>query len=165
MNQNNNDGWIEVKTKQRQKKPQTTPQYVEKKQEPGTVSWDKRGVKQNYETKKGFIKREEQAGRQFQSVNKNEPINKSGSSGLKDLVMSVKKLENETDTFVHKTVSMNMAKKIAKLRSEAKLTQKDLAFKLNIHTNIIRDYENGTIIPTSTVINKIEKALGARVRD
>jgi ribosome-binding protein aMBF1 (putative translation factor) len=66
---------------------------------------------------------------------------------------------------VHKTVSASMAKKIAQLRSDAKLTQKDLAFKLNVHANVIKDYENGTIIPNATVINKIEKVLGARVRD
>jgi ribosome-binding protein aMBF1 (putative translation factor) len=166
MNQDN-DGWIEVKTKKRERNPQTESfKPVEKHYEPGTVSWNKKGIRQTNESKKDFIKREEQAGRHVsKAVNRTEPINKSGSSGLYDLAMSAKKLENETETFVHKTVSMAMAKKIAKLRIDAKLTQKDLAFKLNLHANVIRDYENGTSIPKANIINKIENVLGSRVRD
>jgi ribosome-binding protein aMBF1 (putative translation factor) len=91
-------------------------------------------------------------------------MNKAGSSGLNDKVMSAKKLESEDETFKHKTLTLSTSKRIAQKRCEMKLTQKDLAMKLSLPESIIKSYEKGDVIPNPSVLNKIEKVLG-RVRD
>jgi putative transcription factor len=58
-----------------------------------------------------------------------------------------------------------MSKRIAQARCEKKMTQKDLANALSLPFKIIQDYEAGKAIPNHVVLNKIEKALGVRVRD
>ena len=57
-----------------------------------------------------------------------------------------------------------MGKKIAKLRCEKKLTQKDLAFQLSLNVKIIQDYEASKATINPNIINKIEKILG-RIRE
>ena len=57
-----------------------------------------------------------------------------------------------------------MGKKIAQLRCEKKLTQKELAFQLSLNVKIIQDYENSKAVVNSNIINKIEKILG-KIRD
>ena len=90
------------------------------------VGWNKQGTKQTNETKKDFLKRESQAGRVISSMN-NTTCNKAGSNGLNDKVMSARKLDEEEDTFKHKSVSLSISKRIAQKRCEMKLTQKELA--------------------------------------
>ena len=82
-----------------------------------------------------------------------------------DGVSNLKKVEKEEDTFKHATVSLSMSKRIAQARCEKKMTQKDLANALSLPFKIIQDYEAGKAIPNHIVLNKIEKALGVRVRD
>jgi ribosome-binding protein aMBF1 (putative translation factor) len=129
------------------------------------VGWNKQGTKQTNETKKDFLKRESQAGRVISSMN-NTTCNKAGSNGLNDKVMSARKLDEEEDTFKHKSVSLSISKRIAQKRCEMKLTQKELAMKLSLPESIIKDYEkpDGKVIPNPNILNKIEKILG-RVRD
>ena len=57
-----------------------------------------------------------------------------------------------------------MGKKIAQLRCEKKITQKELALQLSLNIKIIQDYENSKAIPNSIIINKLEKVLG-KIRD
>ena len=129
------------------------------------IGWNKQGTKQTNETKKDFLKRETQAGRVISSMN-NTTHNKAGSNGLKDKVMSTRKLEEEEDTFKHKSISLSISKRIAQKRCEMKLTQKELAMKLSLPESVIKDYEklDGKVIPNPNILNKIEKILG-RVRD
>lgn len=129
------------------------------------IGWNKQGTKQTNETKKDFLKRETQAGRVISSMN-NITHNKAGSNGLKDKVMSTRKLEEEEDTFKHKSISLSISKRIAQKRCEMKLTQKELAMKLSLPESVIKDYEklDGKVIPNPNILNKIEKILG-RVRD
>ena len=58
-----------------------------------------------------------------------------------------------------------MAKRIAQARCEKKMTQKDLAAALSLPFKIVQEYENGKAIPNHIVINKMEKALGCKLRD
>ena len=78
--------------------------------------------------------------------------------------MSARKLEEQQDTFIHKKVSLSMAKRLAQARCVNKLTQKELAFKLSLPVKIIQDYEAGIAIPNHIITNKIEKILG-KIRD
>lgn len=57
-------------------------------------------------------------------------------------------------------VSLPMRKRIQKARTEAGLSQKELAQKLNVRHQIVQTYENGTAIPTGRLIQSIEQACG-----
>jgi putative transcription factor len=48
---------------------------------------------------------------------------------------------------------------IQKARQAKKITQKDLAFLLNLQPKIINDYESGKAIPDCKIIRKMEKVL------
>ena len=124
------------------------------------VKWDKRGQKQLNESKKDFVRREQISGRASSQIKKTNGLNTNSIEQTSNL----KKIADEEETFKHKSVSLNMSKKIAQKRAEMKLTQKDLAFKLSLPEKIIKDYESGKAIPNANIINKIEKILG-RVRD
>lgn len=130
------------------------------------VKWDKRGVRQANESKNDFIKRESMNDRRISGVLSSEKINKAGSNGLGDKVMSARKLESETETFKHKTLDPSIAKRIAQKRCELKLSQKDLANKIFVPESVIKDYEKigSKIIPNPNILNKIERVIG-RVRD
>lgn len=127
-----------------------------------TVSWDKRGEKRTNESKTDHLNRNLRSGNVITATKQN--LNKAGSSGVNEKVMSARKLENEQDTFIHKKVSLTMSKRIAQARCAQNLTQKDLAFKLSLPAKIIQDYESGVAIPNHVVTNKIEKILG-KIRD
>lgn len=78
---------------------------------------------------------------------------------------NLKKIENEEETLKHAKISLSMAKKIAHARNMKKLSQKDLAMKLNLPMKIIKDYESSEAIPNHIIINKLEKILEAKLRD
>lgn len=118
------------------------------------VSWDKRGEKNKNESKKTYINNQ---------IRQNNVIsqlkNKSLNSNKID-VPNIRKIDNEEDTFILPKVTLNISKKIAQLRCEKKLTQKEFAFKLNLPEKIIKDYENGNSIVNPNILNKMEKLLG-----
>ena len=51
---------------------------------------------------------------------------------------------------------------IQKARQSKKLTQKELAFRLNVQPSVISDYESGKTIPTRQVLSTIGKMLGVK---
>lgn len=56
--------------------------------------------------------------------------------------------------------TLDLRLRIIKGRNIKKLTQKQLAEKLNIQTNLINNYENGKEKPTNQHIQKLSKILG-----
>ena len=123
------------------------------------VSWNKIGEKHKGESKNAYINNQM---RKNNTVTTNKVVsNKTQIDGVSNL----KKVEKEEETFKHATVSLSMSKRIAQARCEKKMTQKDLANALSLPFKIIQDYEAGKAIPNHIVLNKIEKALGVRVRD
>lgn len=58
-----------------------------------------------------------------------------------------------------KTIDHNIKVKIQKGRSSMKMTQKQLAMKINIPVNIVQAYESGKAIPDKAVMRKICNAL------
>ena len=122
------------------------------------VSWDKRGERSKNESKKDYINNQTRKNNTVSTL-KTQSLNSN-----KIDIPNIKKIEKEEDTFIIKTVSLNVSKRIAQKRCEQKLTQKELAFKLNLPEKIIKDYESGKAIPNHIILNKIEKILG-RVRD
>merc|ERR1712189_152991 len=74
------------------------------------------------------------------------------------------KLDRETEELHHKTVSLEVGKLIQKCRMEKEMTQKDLATKVNEKPQVINDYEAGRAIPNNQIMNKLERALGTKLR-
>jgi putative transcription factor len=125
-----------------------------------TVSWDKRGERSKNESKTDYINNQQRKGNVVSHV-KSQSLNQNPLG----IVTNTRKIAAEEETFKHPTVSLNMSKKIAQARCEKKMTQKELANALSLPFKIIQDYEAGKAIPNAVILNKIEKALGVRVRD
>lgn len=49
-------------------------------------------------------------------------------------------------------------------RAELKLTQKDVAQKINEKPSVLQDYESGKAIPNPQILGKLERALGVKLR-
>jgi putative transcription factor len=124
------------------------------------ITWDKRGQKSKNESQKTFMNnqmRKNNTTSHLKNVKPNE--NKINS------INNIKKIENEEESFKHEKISLSVSKKIAQARCDKKISQKELAIKLNLPLKIIQDYESGKGIPNHIILNKIEKVLEKRVRD
>ena len=49
-------------------------------------------------------------------------------------------------------------------RLELKLSQKDLAAKVNEKVSVLQDYESGKAIPNPQILGKLERNLGVKLR-
>jgi len=83
--------------------------------------------------------------------------NRSGSSAP---ALNARKLEEDTESFQHRTVDKNLAKAISQARVAKKLTQAQLATAINERPQVIQQYESGDAIPNPAVLNKLDRALG-----
>jgi ribosome-binding protein aMBF1 (putative translation factor) len=124
------------------------------------VKWDKRGVKSRNESQTTYLNNQIRKGNVTSEVRKD-----SSNKNQMNIVTNAKKIEKEEDTFKHKTISKDMAKRIAQARCEKKITQKQLAAALNLPESIIKDIETCKSIYNAVIINKIEKYFNKRVRD
>ena len=75
----------------------------------------------------------------------------------------LRKIENSEETS-HPKVSFSMKMKIQKARMEKKMTQKELAQAIQVKPQVINEYESGKAIPDSGIINKLQRALGKKLR-
>lgn len=62
-----------------------------------------------------------------------------------------------------KVVGLSVGKQIQTARTQKKMSQKDLAMKINVKPNVIQEYESGKAIPDSKVIRKISQILGIKI--
>jgi putative transcription factor len=97
-------------------------------------------------------------------TNKNNTKTQSKKIILKQGDQSInnqlRKIENQQDNFVLPKINSELCKEITSARILLKLTQKDMAVKLNIQSNVYNDIENGTAIYNAQIkdiIRKIEK--------
>lgn len=60
-------------------------------------------------------------------------------------------------------ISTELKTAIQQARLAKKMSQKDLAQKLNLPISIIIDYEKGTAIPNNSFISKLEKTLNVKL--
>ena len=49
-------------------------------------------------------------------------------------------------------------------RQDLKLSQKDIAQKVNEKPSVIQDYESGRAVPNPQILGKLERALGVKLR-
>ena len=57
-----------------------------------------------------------------------------------------------------------MANQIAQARTAKKMTQKELATKLNMPVKVVQQYESGKAVPNGAIINKLNRALSIRIQ-
>ena len=92
---------------------------------------------------------------------KTESATKRGNTDKSD---KDKKLDNATDVDKHKKISLEQSKMISKARCDLKLSQADLAKRINLKKEIINEYECGKAIIDNKILSKIERFLKINVR-
>eukprot|EP01064_Diplonema_japonicum_P023152 TRINITY_DN33608_c0_g1_i1.p1 TRINITY_DN33608_c0_g1~~TRINITY_DN33608_c0_g1_i1.p1 ORF type:complete len:171 (+),score=34.40 TRINITY_DN33608_c0_g1_i1:40-552(+) len=75
-----------------------------------------------------------------------------------------KKLDDDTETLKHKTVSHSFCITLQQSRTKKGWNQKELANACQERETTIKEYENGKAIPNNQVISKMERALGLHLR-
>lgn len=74
------------------------------------------------------------------------------------------KIDRENEVAPPPKVSMSVGKAMQKARADKKLTQKDLATRVNEKPTVINDYEAGRAVPNQALLGKIERVLGVKLR-
>mmetsp|Transcript_600 Transcript_600/g.1889 ORF Transcript_600/g.1889 Transcript_600/m.1889 type:complete len:144 (-) Transcript_600:17-448(-) len=76
---------------------------------------------------------------------------------------NAKKLDENTETFRHETVSHDFKMALQQARLAKKMTQAALATAICEKGTVINEYEAGKAIPNGAIINKLNRALGVRL--
>ncbi|PVV02554.1 hypothetical protein BB560_002988 [Smittium megazygosporum] len=76
----------------------------------------------------------------------------------------IAKLDRDDEVAPPEKIDLSVGKAIMQARMEKKLTQKDLAAKVNEKQNVINDYEAGRAIPNQMILSKLERNLGVKLR-
>eukprot|EP00033_Pygsuia_biforma_P000826 GCRY01000961.1.p1 GENE.GCRY01000961.1~~GCRY01000961.1.p1 ORF type:complete len:139 (+),score=18.97 GCRY01000961.1:141-557(+) len=94
------------------------------------------------------------------------PDRKFGSGGNKQKAMTKNslKLDQETEELHHDRVDMSLSKRIQQARLDKKMTQKELAQKINEKPQVVNEYEAGKAIPNPQILGKMERILGVKLR-
>merc|ERR1719310_1730739 len=85
-----------------------------------------------------------------------------GNASAHTASVNARKIE-ESDELKHNKVDKSLSKAIQQARMAKKMTQKELATKINEKPQVIGEYENGKAIPNGQIIVKIERALGCKL--
>lgn len=94
----------------------------------------------------------------------NPNINVEKKGGNREIGSRLAKLDNAEEAEKIETVSLSLSQKIQQGRAAKGMKQKDLATKINVKPQIIGDYESGRAIPDNKILDKIERALGIKLR-
>eukprot|EP01088_Endostelium_zonatum_P021386 TRINITY_DN83_c2_g1_i2.p1 TRINITY_DN83_c2_g1~~TRINITY_DN83_c2_g1_i2.p1 ORF type:complete len:146 (-),score=57.45 TRINITY_DN83_c2_g1_i2:537-974(-) len=73
-------------------------------------------------------------------------------------------LDEDESSVNLKVISREVAQAIQKGRSEKKLTQTQLAQKINERESVVKDYERCIGTPNQQILAKMERALGIKLR-
>lgn len=74
------------------------------------------------------------------------------------------KIDRDTDIVKLQKLDPAVGRAISQSRTEKKLSQKDLATKINEKPTVINDYEAGRAAPNQQILGKLERALGIKLR-
>lgn len=74
------------------------------------------------------------------------------------------KVDRSDDIIVPKKVEASVGKAIQKGRQDLKLTQKDLATRINEKPTVVNDYESGRGVPNQQILAKMERVLQIKLR-
>jgi putative transcription factor len=76
--------------------------------------------------------------------------------------VNARKIE-ESEELKHAKVDKDLSKAIMQARMAKKMTQKDLATKINEKPQVVGEYESGKAIPNGQIIVKMERVLGVKL--
>merc|ERR1719410_2484837 len=79
------------------------------------------------------------------------------------MTSTAKKLDENTETFRHDTVSHDFKLALQQARLAKKMSQAALATQINEKQSVVNDYEAGKAIPNGAIINKLNRNLGVRL--
>ncbi|VDC07174.1 unnamed protein product [Peniophora sp. CBMAI 1063] len=76
----------------------------------------------------------------------------------------IAKLDRENEVAPPPKVSADVGRAMMAARMELKLTQKDVAQKVNEKPSVIQDFESGRATPNPQILGKLERVLGVKLR-
>ncbi|KAJ7756774.1 ylMBF1 [Mycena maculata] len=76
----------------------------------------------------------------------------------------IAKLDRENEVAPPAKIAPSVGRAIQDARMELKLSQKDVAQKINEKPSILQDYESSKAIPNPQILGKLERALGVKLR-
>eukprot|EP00588_Corethron_pennatum_P015486 CAMPEP_0194266246 /NCGR_PEP_ID=MMETSP0169-20130528/1207_1 /TAXON_ID=218684 /ORGANISM="Corethron pennatum, Strain L29A3" /LENGTH=185 /DNA_ID=CAMNT_0039006885 /DNA_START=120 /DNA_END=677 /DNA_ORIENTATION=+ len=86
----------------------------------------------------------------------------TNSSAHSASAINARKIE-DADSYRVAKVDKSLSKAIQQARMAQKMSQKDLATKINEKPQIIGEYESGKAVPNGQIISKIERALNCKL--
>ncbi|KAH7817587.1 putative multiprotein binding factor 1 [Monocercomonoides exilis] len=125
----------------------------------------KKPVEPKFEKKEKDIIKARAAGMQVSTKKKATAASNAPSRG-KETVISRKKLEDDSGDAPMKvpTISREQALAIQRKRCELKMTQAQLATRISEPVKIINEYEQGKGLPSQSILTKLERVLGIKLR-
>ncbi|KAF8894426.1 MBF1-domain-containing protein [Infundibulicybe gibba] len=76
----------------------------------------------------------------------------------------IAKLDRENEVAPPSKIAPSVGRAIQSARLELKLSQKDVAQKINEKPSILQDYESSKAIPNPQILGKLERVLGVKLR-
>ncbi|KAI0282157.1 ylMBF1 [Russula aff. rugulosa BPL654] len=76
----------------------------------------------------------------------------------------VAKLDRENEVAPPAKVASSVGRAMQTARMELKLSQKEVAQKINEKPSVLQDYESGKAIPNAQILAKLERTLGVKLR-
>jgi putative transcription factor len=125
------------------------------------VVLDKRGRRAPGESKDAALSRAMKSGSAVAEKRFDGGSNKTGATA--GAGMSARKLEEDTEHFVHATVDFSLSMAIQQARLAKKMTQKEVAMAICEKPTVIADYEAGRAIPNPTLLSKLDRVLGVHL--
>lgn len=90
------------------------------------------------------------------------PVSKTNSNNT--FSGTGKKINDEDEPKKLPTVGIVVGKQIAQARCAKKLSQKELAAKINMLPNVVQQYENGKALRNNSLLAKFERVLGVKLK-
>ncbi|KAF7322661.1 MBF1-domain-containing protein [Mycena chlorophos] len=76
----------------------------------------------------------------------------------------IAKLDRDNEVAPPAKVAPSVGRAMQDARMELKLSQKDVAAKINEKPSVLQDYESGKAIPNPQILGKLERVLGVKLR-
>ncbi|KAG8731457.1 multiprotein-bridging factor 1 [Ceratobasidium sp. 423] len=96
------------------------------------------------------------------STDKKSTVGNKGHAGPDH--QKIAKLDRENDVAPPSKIAPSVGKAMQTARMDLKLSQKDVAAKINEKQSVLQDYESGKAIPNPQILGKLERALGVKLR-
>uniref|UniRef100_A0A7S4QEP1 HTH cro/C1-type domain-containing protein n=1 Tax=Alexandrium monilatum TaxID=311494 RepID=A0A7S4QEP1_9DINO len=124
------------------------------------VVWQKSGPKGKAAKSSQEVNAARRSGAEVETSKK---FGGGGNQSAHSVVPNAKKLDENTESFRHDTVSHDFKLALMQARTAKKMSQAALAQAINEKGSVINEYESGKAIPNGAIINKLNRALGVRL--